>query len=165
MNWLDIVVLFLVVMAVFQGLRTGFVRTLSAAVGAFLGVALAGQLAGQVAPALEPVLGAGNISRIAASVIIFLAVFIAASFVGNIVRQALHLTLLGWLDTLLGGFMGLVMGFVTTGFLLIALGKFPLPGVEGVIRESRLAPVVIRYVPVALGLLPPEFESVLKLLQ
>lgn len=165
MNWLDIVVLVMLATAVIQGLRSGFVRALFTAVGAFLGVALAGQLAGQVAPALEPVLGAGNISRIGASVIIFLAVFIAASFVGNIVRQVLHLTLLGWLDTLLGAVMGFALGFVTTGFLLIALGKFPLPGVEGVIRESRLAPVVIRYVPVALGLLPPEFESVLKLLQ
>lgn len=165
MNWLDIVVLVLVVMAVFQGLRTGFVRTLFTTLGAAAGVVLAGQFSPQVAPVLESALGAGNVSRIAAFVLVFLAVFIAASLVGNIVRQILHMTLLGWLDTLLGVFMGFVMGFVTTGFLLIALGKFPVLGIEGVIRESRLAPVLIRYVPVALGLLPPEFGAVQKLLQ
>ncbi|MBI4307652.1 MAG: CvpA family protein [Chloroflexi bacterium] len=165
MNWLDIGILALLALAVIQGLRAGFVRTLFTLGGSVLGVVMAGQFADAVTPALAPVLGGGNTSRIAAFVLLFLAVFVVASLLGNLVRHILSLTLLGWLDTLVGGFLGLVLGVVSTGFLLIALGKFPILGAEGAVRISRLAPLLISNVPLVLGLLPSDFGAVQKLFQ
>lgn len=165
MNALDIVILVLLALAVIQGLRTGFVLTLVTLGGALLGVVLAGQFSGAVAPALAPVLGEGNASHIGASALVFLIVFVGLSLAGHVVRQILRLVLLGWVDSLVGALLGFAMGFVSTGFLLIALGKFPVLGIEGVVRESRLAPLVVTPMPLVLSLLPADFGAVQKLFQ
>lgn len=159
MSALDIGIGVVLALAVVQGLRTGLVRTLFVLGGTVVGVVAAGQFSGAVAPALAPALGEGNASQIAAFVLVFLVVFVGASLMGGLVRHILNLTLLGWVDSLAGALLGFALGFVSTGFLLIALTRFPVLGLEGPVRESRLAPFLVAQAPVVLGLLPPDFRA------
>lgn len=164
MNWLDILILGLVLLGAYSGLRTGLIRTIVTLAGLGLAIPLAGRFYAPLAQQLAFVQGE-NQAKVVAFAVILISVMVGAALIGNFLRSLASWLLLGWVDRLGGLFIGAFMAATLCGLLVITLARFPLLGLDEVIRESRIAPFFLSYFPGLLGLLPEEFGVVRFLLK
>ncbi len=136
MNWLDIVLILIFAVALFQGLKLGLLGAAVTAVGALVGWQLAGQLSDDVGGLFG---GAGDtVATVVAYVIVIALSLVAIRFVYKIVRPFLIIVPVVPLADRLGGMaLGLVAGLAVTGAVVIILARFaydfdlPEEGVAG----------------------------------
>jgi membrane protein required for colicin V production len=157
MNWLDIVILIVLAVFFFGGLKNGIIKTLVSLAGLVAGTALAGQYYPILTPYLT-FIPEITIANIVAFIIILMAVLVFAAVVAVILTHFAKAILLGWLNGLLGGVFGILMGVITVSVLLAVWVKFRGP--SDVIEESRLAVTLLNYFPFILDLLPDDFGSI-----
>lgn len=157
MNWLDIVILIVLAVFFFGGLKNGIIKTLVSLAGLILGVILAGRYYPILVPYLT-FIPEITIANIVAFISILMAVLVFAAVVAVILTHFAKAILLGWLNSLLGGAFGICMGVITVSILLTIWVKFRGPA--GVIEESRLAVTLLNYFPFILDLLPGDFGSI-----
>lgn len=157
MNWLDLVLVVIMLWAVRSSLEAGLIQELFTLLGLVAGILVAGRLYAPIARALS-----GQVPREVANAATFLAILVAVWFVvgllGRLARQMARKMLLGWADRLGGVFFGLLKGLVLVEILLVVLARFPIFDTEDLIRGSLIASWVSRYVPVVIALLPSEFQ-------
>lgn len=160
MNWLDIVFLIILVLAAFNGWRTGLVRSLLMLGGVIGGAYLAGRFSPQVRDALT-FIGDPSVATVVAFVVIFGATLLAAWLVGLLARNLVHAVLLGWLDSL----GGLVFGAFTSALfltaLIVALGSHPIGPVPHILKGSATARWLADNMPFVMGMMPEEFRDVM----
>ena len=101
MNWVDIVILVLVIGLGFMGWRNGVIRLVFTLIGGIVGLVLAGQLFDDLAP-LVPIGDKEGVQQLIAFGVIFLAVLIGAWIAARLVKAVLTILLLGWVDSLAG---------------------------------------------------------------
>lgn len=156
MNWFDIILIVVLALATFLGLRRGIISMVIPLVGLIIGIILAGQHCGTVGgwlPIENP-----EYAGWAGYAIILVATFIAAVILASILRGFIKLILLGWIDRLGGAILGLVLGGLLCGAALAACVKYGL-GLD-FIHGSGIAQLLLDWFPVVLGLLPQEFDEV-----
>ncbi len=157
MNWLDIVILILLVVSILTGLKIGLIKAVLSLVGVVVGVVLAGQysvaLAGHLTFISQP-----SLAKIAAFAIILIVVMIIAAVLASIIKWAVSAVMLGWVNRLGGAVFGLVLGAIFCGALLAMWVKFL--GIAETVEESALAGLLLDGFPMVLTLLPGEFDSV-----
>ena len=156
MNWLDIVIIIVLAIFVFSGLRIGFIRSVLALVGIIVGVILAGRFYVQLAALLSFM--PDTIAKVVAFIIILVVVMIIAGLLGWLLTRVVSSLMLGWVNHLLGAVFGLVFGAVFCGAILVIWLGFV--GTTGVITESAIAGFLIKYFPLVLAILPGEFAPV-----
>ncbi|MFH1003234.1 MAG: CvpA family protein [Chloroflexota bacterium] len=156
MNWLDIVILIVMVITTLYGLRSGLIKTVLDVVGLLVGIVLAGRFYSSLAGALTFVPSEGW-AKIIAFIIILVAVIIVAGILARLLKWLTSLVMLGWLNHLLGAVFGLVWGGIVLGALLTVWVKFFSTGIIG---DSALARILVDTFPLALALLPDEFNGV-----
>jgi membrane protein required for colicin V production len=154
MNWFDIVLIVVLALLTFLGLRRGLISMVLPLVGLIIGVILAGQHYETVGEWLGDFQYAGW----AGYAIILVAVFIAAVILARILRRFVRLVFLGWIDRLGGAILGLILGSLLCAAALAASVKFGL-GLD-FIPGSGIAQLLLDWFPVVLGLLPHEFDAV-----
>ena len=157
MNWLDIVILVLIVIPTLIGLKTGIIKALFTVAGMIVGVILAGRFSESLGGALTFISDPGW-AKIAAFAIILIAVMVIASILAKVIKWVVAAVLLGWVNRLGGAFLGFLMGFVFCGALLTMWVNFL--GAGATISGSALARLLLDGFPVVLALLPAEFDSV-----
>lgn len=162
MNWVDITILTTLAASTLTGLFWGLIRQVMSIVGLVGGIYLAGRFYEQVASVLHPSEGGGlvadaNWAKIIAFGLIVIGVSLIAGVVGSVLRLVSNLLLLGWLDHLLGGVLGLMNSVLLVSALLAVATVFPVPNVSQAVKESQVAHLVGNFTPVVLNLLPPEF--------
>ena len=157
MNWLDIVLLVAIALATVVGLGIGIIRGALYLVGLILGIVLAGNYYLPFSQVLDAVLQP-DVAKVVAFIIIFLAVMVAAVFLAMFLRRGASSIKLGWADRLGGAVFGLVMGALLCGCLLAVWVKFI--GGGDTITNSIVARMLLDRLPVALALLPDEFDAV-----
>ncbi len=157
MGWLDIVILVVVVIAVFLGLRIGIIKAVLSLAGLIAGVILAGQfyvpLSGQLS-----FIPQSNVAEVAAFAIILVGVMIVAGVAATLLKWAASAVLLGWVNHLGGAVFGLVLGALLSGALLATWVKFL--GIANIVSESSLAVILLDRFPTVLALLPGEFDTI-----
>jgi membrane protein required for colicin V production len=156
MNWLDVIILVTLLAGLVGGLATGFIRGLLTLVGLVAAALLAGRLYGALAARLT-FLNNEAAASVLGFAIIFLAVMLLTAVVIQVLRSAVQSIMLGWLDRALGGFIGLLLGALPWGLLLTLWAKF-FGG--GALESSSIASFLVAKFPLALALLPPEFDNV-----
>lgn len=156
MNWLDILIIVSLAAAVIGGLATGFIRSLFTLIGLIAGIVLAGRMYGGLATRLSFIHHEGA-ANIVAFVLIFIAILLLAAIAAQILRTVIARAMLGWLDRLAGGLIGLLIGALAWGLLLALWAKF-LGGAA--LEKSLFAPFLAAKLPLVLSLLPSEFNSV-----
>ena len=157
MNWLDIVIIVVIVLLGIAGLRQGMIRTVFGIAGLIGGIVLAGRYYGELAALLFP---SGAIwGNIAAYAIILLATLLVAGVIGWLVAKLVHFAALGWLDRLVGFILGVVIGGLLCAAVLAIVGKY-YPGAEAVISQSVIAKFLMEQFPLLLALLPAEFDFI-----
>lgn len=157
MNWLDIVIIVIILLFGMMGLWKGAISAVFSIAGLVGGIALAGRYYQTLASIVS---SSGAIwSGIAAYVIILVATLIVASIMGWLIARLVHITMLGWVDRVVGFIFGAGVGGMLCGAVLAITGKY-LPGTEQAISHSAMAKLLMEQIPLLLALLPGEFDFI-----
>jgi membrane protein required for colicin V production len=157
MNWLDVVIIVVIVLLGLSGLRQGIIRTVFGIAGLIGGIVLAGRYYDGLAAVLSP--AGATWANIAAYAIILFATLIVAGVVGHFVAKIVHFAALGWLDRLVGCILGVFIGGLICAAILAIVLKY-YPGAEEVISQSGLARFLMEQFPLLLALLPADFDFI-----
>ena len=140
MNWLDIVIIVVVVLLGLAGLRQGMIRTVFGIAGLVGGIFLAGRYHDELAALLFP---SGAVwANIAAYAIIAIATLVVAGVIGWLVAKLVNFVALGWLDKLVGCVLGVVIGCLLCAAILAIVVKY-YPDMEATINQSVIARVLV----------------------
>ena len=157
MNWLDIVIIVIILLFGMMGLWKGAIKAVFGIAGLLGGIALAGRYYQTLASILSP---SGAVwSGIAAYIIILVVTLIVASIVGWLIAQLVHITMLGWVDRVVGFVFGAGVGGMLCGAVLAIVSKY-LPGAEQATSHSTMAKLLMQQIPLLLALLPEEFDFI-----
>lgn len=147
MNWLDIVIIVVILALGIAGLRQGMIRTVFGIAGLIGGIFLAGRYYDELAERLFP---SGAIwGNIAAYAIIVIATLVVAGVIGWLLAKLVNFAALGWLDKV----MGFILGVVIAGLLFAAILAIVLhfsdyyPGMEATISQSAIASFLVTAFP------------------
>ena len=147
MNWLDILIIVVLVLLGVAGLRQGMIRTVFGIAGLIGGIVLAGRYYDELAARLFP---SGAIwGNIAAYAIIVIATLVVAGLIGWLLAKLVNFAALGWLDK----FMGFILGVVIGGLLFAAILAIVLhfadyyPGMEATINQSAIGRFLVTAFP------------------
>ena len=157
MNWLNIVIIVTLVIPTFLGLRMGIIKAALSLAGLIVGVILAGYYYVPLSEQL-PFISSAAVAEIVAFAIILIGVMVIAVVLAWLLKWAISIVMLGWVNRLGGAIFGLVLGTLFCGALLAIWVKYF--GMDGVIAESFLATVLLDGFPVVLTLLPDEFDAI-----
>jgi len=136
MNWLDIVIIVVLVALGIAGLRQGLIRTVFGIAGLIGGIFLAGRYYDELAARLFP--SAAIWGNIAAYAIIAIVTLVVAGVIGWLLAKLVNFAALGWLDRLVGCILGVVIGSLLCAAILAIAVKF-YPGMEATINQSVIA--------------------------
>jgi membrane protein required for colicin V production len=157
MNWLDILLLVAIALATVAGLGIGIIRAALTLVGLVGGIVLAGHYYIPLSQVLDAVLQP-TVAKVVAFAVILIAVMVAAALLAIFLRRGASAIKLGWADRLGGAVFGLLLGALFCGCLLAIWVKFV--GGGETISESVVARILLDRLPMALALLPDEFDAV-----
>ena len=157
MNWLDIALLVIIAFSTFTGLKTGIIKSVLSLAGLIVGIILAGRYYTALAGNLT-FIPQETLAKIAAFLIILVGIMVIANVIASLLKFAVSVVMLGWVNRLGGAAFGLVMGATFCGALLAVWGKYL--GIGDTISDSALARVLLDYFPVVMAFLPEEFDAV-----
>ena len=156
MNWLDIVILVVLGVSVFLGLKQGLIRSVLFLVGVILGIVLASNYYQQLSNVLG-FISNENTANIVAFIIILCVVMVIAAIVAVVLRTILKVIMLGLVDNIGGAVLGLLMGALSISALLAIIVKYTS---SNLITESALANFLLDKFPIIMGFLPSEFDVI-----
>lgn len=157
MHWLDIIILVIVSVATFIGLRRGLIKAALSLAGLIVGVILAGRYYDSLAERLTFIQQEGVASAVAFAIIL-IGVMLIASVLASVLKWITSVVMLGWVNHLGGAVFGFVLGAILCGALLTIWVNFL--GMPEVIKESNLAVILHDRFPAVLALLPDEFDAI-----
>ena len=124
MNWLDLVIIATLVFGFIVGWRMGLFGAIFTTGGLIVGVLVAARFSDDVSELITDSISSDSLATVVAYGIILFAVFVAAQILRNIVKGILKLVFLGWVDTVGGLALGLVMGIVLSGALITVMARY-----------------------------------------
>ena len=126
MNWIDVVLLIIVLVSLIWGIQTGVMRTLFVAIGIVLGWWLAGQFADDVGGLVGDLPTLNSIVTAVAYWVIIIGTAVVVKKVGDLIRSAMVVGTLGaagFADRLGGLLLGLIIAIALTSAVVIALTR------------------------------------------
>jgi len=156
MNWLDIIILVSLIIPIFIGLRQGLIKAAFSLAGIILGILLASNLYEPFSNILG-FISNESVADIIAFAIILIGIIVIAAVLARILKLAIKVILLSWVDHLVGGIFGFLIGFLFWGAILATWVKF---FGTSLVTESFIANILLDKFPVILGLLPNNFDSI-----
>ncbi len=138
MNWLDYVLIFILILNLYNGLRYGFIRQIVGMAGLFIALYLALLWSGDIKIYLEKHLKLGEVITVLVSngdtsfwltgvllniisfLLLFALIFFILSFFSGKLKYLNRIPIIGTLNILLGGLFGAAKGIIII-FLIIAL--------------------------------------------
>ena len=124
MNVLDWVLLAVFALAALWGFKTGLISAALDAIGIYVGLFLSGLFAGRVLSLLWDGVESEAVSTAIGYVIIFVAVFVVSRVGAAIVKKAMKITFMGWVDSLGGIVVGLVAGVLIAGGVMTVAARY-----------------------------------------
>lgn len=138
MNGLDIAIVLLILIPGLLGFRRGLLGTIFTLGGVIAGLILARMFNEPVAEVIANFSDNETMQNVGAFVLIIIAAIVVASIAARLVKGVLSMLLLGWVDNVAGGALGVFMGAaIGTGVVKVmdALGN-------DMVDESTLAPIL-----------------------
>jgi membrane protein required for colicin V production len=158
-NWLDGVILAVLIWFIFTAFNAGFIREVVTIVSVILGVVLAGLFYERLADDIGTFVDSERAARTIAFLVIFGAVALAGQVAAMLLKETAGLLMLGTFDHLAGAVFGLAKGVVIIQVLLILFATYPSLGLGEAISDSKLSPVFTERAPILLQVLPAEFDA------
>jgi len=193
MNFLDLLLIILVVGVGIFGIRMGFIRAAFGALGVVLGILVAGQTSDDLGSLYAGFISNDALANGIAYGFIILLSLVIARVLAIVVRGILNLLLMGWIDRLAGLGIGVVAGLFVAGAAIMGLAELTYnsdllekgvssgglegkleaeevkEGLENYLMESALVDVFISVadkLPAnALGFVPPNLMVSLEVLE
>lgn len=156
MNWLDIVILVMLVVPTLIGMKIGVIKMVLSLAGVIAGIVLAGRYHHLLSAQLT-FISQDSVASIVAFAIILVGVMIAAAIAAALLQKITSLILLAWVNHLGGAVLGLILGALFSGALLAIWVNFL--GISDTLTSSALAVFLLDRFPLALALLPAEFDA------
>ena len=126
MNWVDFVLIAVVVVGALMGMRIGLIKAALTAVGLVIGWALAGQLSDKIGGIFGDSLSNDTLVTVITYGIIVVGALIAASIAARVIKPLLTVFTLGLsslVDRLGGLALGLLIGLVISGALIVGAAR------------------------------------------
>lgn len=161
MNWLDIIIIVVLVGSAFGGMKNGLIKSVLSLIGLIVAIKLAGLHYVNVAGSLNFITNE-TAARIAAFGIILAAVMLITLVISYLLTKIVASLTLGWLNGLGGALFGLFMGTLVISTLLALWARFF--GMPQIISDSSLAVTMIKVSAITAALLPAEFDLIRNLL-
>jgi len=143
MNWIDYLLIAMVVLSCIAGLMRGLLREVISLVTWVTAVFIAWHYADVVEAHLGGALANNILRPWVARSLIFIVVVMAGTAIGLLVSRFVRLSLFGGLDRLLGGVFGILRGLVMAGLLVMLCQAVHLDSEPGW-RRSLLVPYAER---------------------
>lgn len=157
MNWLDIIIALILIIAIIIGVKNGLIKTALSLVGLFVAIWLAGRFYLSLAEKLT-FIASPQVATIAAYSIIFIIVILGVAMIAWGLTKLVSTIMLGWLNGLGGAFLGLLVGCLFVGAVLVLWAKYV--GSGNTIANSMLGRLLVDRFPLVLALLPSEFGTI-----
>lgn len=142
MNWFDIVIIAIIAVGAFMGMRTGLIGAAITAVGGIIGWLIAGRLSDKVGGLFGDSLSNDTIVTVISYIVIVAVALFIARIVARIVRPILSIATLGlssMVDKLGGLALGLLLGLAISSAFIVVMARFAynfeLPG-EGIVGAA-----------------------------
>jgi membrane protein required for colicin V production len=139
MNWIDYLLLTLIVFSCIAGLMRGLLREVIALMTWIAAIWIAWTYAGLIESHLGGALANESVRPWVARALVFLVVVLVGTTIGLIVSHFVRLSLFSGLDRAFGGLFGLLRGLVMVGLFVILCHAVRLEG-EPWWRQSLLVP-------------------------
>ena len=160
MNWLDIVLLLILVWSVAISFARGFSREAIGLVSSIVAFVAGLWFYGPAGAFLEPYVSSKAVAHFCGFVIVFVGILLLGGLLARILEKILKWAGLSWFDRLLGSVFGLVQALVVSIALVMALMAFtPGPNPPQAVVRSRAAPYVIDAAHVLSSLAPLELKQ------
>jgi membrane protein required for colicin V production len=160
MNWLDILLLLIVVVSIIGSFRKGFSRQVIHLAAVVAGILLGAWFYGRVAEYIRPHVSSPTAAKLGGFFIIFVAVLLLGAIVSSIVGRFLRVTGLSFVDHVLGAGFGVLQGVLISAALLMGVMAFSKEGQPPrAIEESRVAPYVSQAARVFVAVAPNDLKE------
>jgi len=143
MNWIDYLIIGLMVASCLVGVMRGLLRELISLLTWVLAVFLAWRFEDLLAPHLGGALASAAVRPWAARTLIFLGVLVIGTTVGAIMNHFVRLSVFSGIDRLLGLVFGALRACVALGLAALACQAVHIDG-EAWYRQSMLIPHAVR---------------------
>lgn len=159
MNWFDWLLAALAVAFVIEGLTKGLTRVVIGMAATLLGLFLAAWFYPAGAELVKPYVSHASLAKICGFLVIFVGVQLIGAAIAWVLTKVWKVTLLTWLDRLLGACFGLFKAALIGVILVMVALSFPrLPLPPGV-AHSRFSPYLIEASQVLTALVPREMKQ------
>jgi len=144
MNWLDVVLLLVLLVSVGTSFSAGLTREIVGLISMVAALAAAVWFYGSAGSFLLPYVSSPGVAHFCGFLIVFCGVLILGALVGRALGRFIKMTGLSFVDRLLGAGFGLVRGLLIAIALILALLAFsPGKSAPNAVAQSRVAPYVI----------------------
>lgn len=168
MNWLDIVLLIIILFFVFRGFKAGLVGAIGALLGVIVGIWAGSNFMDEVAAWLLSFFNFSNqsLANILAFVLIFIVVNIIFSLAVWIINSIFHvIPLINFANKIIGALIGLVGGILFISALVYLLSLFAFSqNIADVLQSSQLATVAVKIAVILKPLIPEAVKSLKSIL-
>ena len=160
MNWLDVILLLIVGIAVIGSFKKGMSRQVIHLASVVAGIVLGAWFYRTVAAYVEPHVSSQAVANLCGFLAVFCGVLLLGAIVSSIVGKFLRVTGLSIVDHLLGAVFGLVCGTLVCAALLMGLMAFSGDAKPArAIEESRFSPYVLQAARVFAATAPRELKD------
>jgi membrane protein required for colicin V production len=163
LNWLDIVLIAVLVVSMVMSARKGFSREIIGLAAALFALVLAMWFYGLAGSFVAPFVSSPRVANLLGFLLVVFGVLVCGGLLGWIVNRFLRTVGLSFFDHLLGAIFGLVRGLLIAIALLTAFTAFGPSVDSGMVSSSMLnsqiAPRVLEASRVFVAMAPMELKS------
>ena len=149
MNWIDIILVIILLILAVHGLMIGIIRSVFDIVGIIIAYVFAVSFSGML-----------GMPRFIAFLLIFIVIVVGVHILGRIISKVIRKTPLGAIDRVLGGLLGLAKALVICFVFLLVLLLLKRP--NSAIQRSTIAPLVLKGGLTASEILPNKWSDWIK---
>ena len=137
MNYLEIILIVILLASFYFGMKRGFILSFMQLFGVLMIFILIRQMGGLLTAEIHTRFGVGQtIATILTYILILVIVMLLVRLLAFVIKKFLQLVMLGWVDRLLGGLLGLLFGFLIISIVVLILEVTSLGGSLGQVREG-----------------------------
>jgi len=163
MNWLDILLLLVVLLSTVSAAQKGFSREVIGIGAALIGLILGIWFYGLAGSFLLPYVSSPPVANFIGFFIVFVACVVLGTLVSAIIRRFMRTVGLSWFDRMLGAVFGLVRGTLLSMAVITALVAFApavkQDSVPASVAESRIAPYIVQGANFVIAIAPRELKD------
>lgn len=160
MNWLDIVLLLILIASIVTSFRKGLTRELIGLASVVAGLLLGAWFYGSAGAILRPYLNSRTAANFVGFFMVFCGVILLGSLISFVLGKFLKVTGLSFFDHALGAGFGLIRGTLIAVALIMGVMAFSQEHAPPrSVVNSRLAPYVVRGASVFAALAPYELKE------